>query len=575
MSPQLRVSLGQHSDKGRKEINQDFHGACLPDEPQLSAKGVALALADGISSSPVSQHAAQAAVRGFLEDYYCTSPAWSVKKSAQCVLMAVNSWLYSQTRQSPEPHEKDRGYVCTFSALVMKSTTAHLFHAGDARIYRLREGTLEQLTQDHRLWVSQEQSYLSRALGVTSNLEVDYQFTRLDAGDIFLAATDGVHQFVSERFMINAVGDHAADLDAAARAIVAEAFERGSGDNLTVLVARVDALPDREVSEVLRQQTELPPPPPLAPRMELDGYTIVRELHASARSHVFLATDKERGEAVVLKTLATGMREDNAHLERFLMEDWIAQRISNAHVMRAAGRGRKRNSLYTVAEFIDGQTLHQWIIDNPKPPLETVRRIVEQIATGLLAFHRLDMLHQDLRPQNVMIDRTGTAKIIDFGSTRVAGISENASPLSQGELLGTVQYMAPEYFLGEGGDGRSDLYSLGVIAYQMLSGRLPYGADVARARTRASQRRLHYQSVLADDREIPAWIDVVLQKAVHPDPNRRYAELSEFIYDLRHPNATWLSRTRAPLLERNPVAFWRGLALILAVVLVLVLVLVS
>jgi serine/threonine protein kinase len=130
------------------------------------------------------------------------------------------------------------------------------------------------------------------------------------------------------------------------------------------------------------------------------------------------------------------------------------------------------------------------------------------------------MLHQDLRPQNVMIDRTGTAKIIDFGSTRVAGISEMASPLSQGEMLGTVQYMAPEYYLGEGGDERSDLYSLGVIAYQLLSGRLPYGADVARARTRAAQRQLHYQSVLADDREIPAWIDAVLRKAVHPDPGR-------------------------------------------------------
>jgi serine/threonine protein kinase len=291
--------------------------------------------------------------------------------------------------------------------------------------------------------------------------------------------------------MINTVGDLSADLDAAARAIVAEALERGSHDNLTVLLARVDALPEREVSEVLRQQTELPPPPPLAPRMEIDGYAIVRELHASARSHVFLATDRENGAAVVLKTLSTEMREDGAHLERFLMEDWVAQRISNAHVMRAAGRGRKRNYLYTVAEFVDGQTLHQWIIDHPKPPLETVRRIVEQIATGLLAFHRLDMLHQDLRPQNVMIDRTGTAKIIDFGSTRVAGISENASPLSQGELLGTVQYMAPEYLLGEGGDERSDLYSLGVICYQMLSGRLPYGADVARARTRAAPRPQH------------------------------------------------------------------------------------
>jgi serine/threonine protein kinase len=170
-----------------------------------------------------------------------------------------------------------------------------------------------------------------------------------------------------------------------------------------------------------------------------------------------------------------------------------------------------------------------------------------------------------------MIDTTGTAKIIDFGSTRVAGIAENISPLAQGELLGTVQYMAPEYFLGEGGDSRSDLFSLGVIAYQMLSGRLPYGAEVSHARTRAAQRQLKYQSVLSEDREIPAWIDEVLRRAVHVDPARRHAELSEFIYDLRHPNAAYLDRTRAPLLERNPVAFWRSVALILAVALVVAL----
>jgi serine/threonine protein kinase len=201
-----------------------------------------------------------------------------------------------------------------------------------------------------------------------------------------------------------------------------------------------------------------------------------------------------------------------------------------------------------------------------------VRGIIEQIANGLMAFHRLEMLHQDLRPQNVMIDATGTAKIIDFGSTRVAGVAENISPLGQGEMLGTVQYMAPEYFLGEAGDTRSDLFSLGVIAYQLLSGRLPYGAQVSRARTRAAQRQLHYQSVLADDREIPAWIDEVLRRAVHVDPARRYAELSEFVYDLRHPNAAYLTRTRAPLLERNPVAFWRGVSLILAIALVVALI---
>jgi serine/threonine protein phosphatase PrpC len=571
MSGHLKISLGQYSDKGRKETNQDFHGACIPEEPQLSSKGIAIALADGISSSNVSQVASQSAVRVFLEDYYCTSPAWSVKKSAQQVLMAVNSWLYAQTQQSPYRYEKDRGYVCTMSALVLKSNTAHLFHAGDARIYRLRDDVLEQLTHDHRVHVSSEQSYLSRALGIQSHLDIDYQSLRIEQGDVYVFATDGVHEFASARLMINAVKDHAGDLDAAARLIAREAFDRGSHDNLTTLVVRVDALPAQDASEVHRQLTELPFPPELVARMHFDGFTILRELHASSRSHVYLASYDESPAPVVIKTLSTELRADVAQLERFLMEDWVAQRISNPHVLKAAARGRRRNFLYTVTEFVDGQTLHQWLIDNPKPPVETVRRVIEQIANGLNAFHRLEMLHQDLRPQNVMIDASGTVKIIDFGATRVAGISEIDSPLARSELLGTMQYTAPEYFLGESGTPSSDLFSLGVIAYQMLSGRLPYDAEVPKARTRAAQRQLKYRSVLDDEREIPAWIDEVLRKATHPDPTKRYEELSEFVYELRHPSQAYLTRTRAPLLERNPVAFWRGVSLILGVVVVVLL----
>ena len=117
-------------------------------------------------------------------------------------------------------------------------------------------------------------------------------------------------------------------------------------------------------------------------------------------------------------------------------------------------------------------------------------------------------------------------------------------------MLGTAQYTAPEYFLGESGSTRSDQFSLGVIAYQMLSGRLPYGDAVARSRTRAAQRRLAYRTVLDDEREIPVWFDEVLRKATHPDPLRRYEELSEFVHDLRHPNAAYLNQTRAPLIER-------------------------
>ncbi len=566
MPQHLTISIGQHSDKGAKEINQDFHGAYIPKEPQLSAKGIVVALADGISSSTVSHTASETLVKSFLEDYYCTSDAWSVKKSAHRVLMAANSWLYALTQQSQFRYDRDRGYVCTFSAMVIKSTTAHLFHVGDSRIYRLHGNALEQLTNDHRIWVSQDQSHLSRAMGINPQLDIDYKTVQIEAGDVFLLVTDGIYEFTNPALIVKTLGEHPRNLDQAAKALAEEALERGSTDNLTVQIVRIDALPDQDIGEAYQLATALPPPPILSARMELDGYTIVRELHSSSRSHVYLATDPDTKTPVVIKAPSIDLQNDPAYLERFLMEDWIARRINSAHVLKPCMPTRKRNFLYVVTEYVDGQTLAQWMIDNPKSSLEVVRSIVEQIAKGLLAFHRMEMLHQDLRPANIMIDRTGTVKIIDFGSTRVAGVVEIETPVERTNLLGTAQYSAPEYFLGENGTARSDLFSLGVIAYQMLCGELPYGTEIAKSRTREAQRNLLYRSVLDDHREIPAWIDAVLKKAVHPNPDKRYEELSEFVYDLRQPNQAYLNRARPPLIERNPVAFWKGVSTILAVI---------
>ncbi|MDX5152363.1 MAG: bifunctional protein-serine/threonine kinase/phosphatase [Acidiferrobacterales bacterium] len=568
MTMPLHIAIGQYSDKGRKPVNQDFHGATIPKEPLLSSKGVGVALADGISSSDVSQVASQTAIKGFFEDYYSTPESWSVKTSVQRVLLATNSWLYAQTRNGPYRYDINRGYVCTFSVLVFKSTTAHIFNAGDARIYRVSDRHLEQLTEDHRLWVSREQSYLSRALGMGDRLEIDYISHASEVGDIFVLATDGVYEFVPEEFVVDTIRKHQDDLDLAAQMIVEEALELGSTDNLTIQIARIKELPEPNINELHEQVTKLPFPPPLRPRMEFDGYEISRELHNSSRSHVYLAVDKESGQQVVLKVPSVDLRDDEAYLERFLMEEWVARRVENAHILKPCEQTRKRNYLYIVTEYIDGQTLVQWMHDNPKPDIETVRNIIEQIAQGLQALHRQEMLHQDLRPNNIMIDSAGTVKLIDFGSVRVAGVAEITTAKPQENILGTAQYTAPEYFLGETGTTRSDLFSLGVIAYQMLSGRLPYGASVARTSSHADQRKLAYQSVLDAKSTIPAWVDDAIRKAVYPDPSKRYDELSEFIFDLRHPNEAFLRKGRQPLIERNPLVFWKSVSLGLALIIV-------
>ena len=571
MTTQLRISVGQYSDKGRKPVNQDFHAAMIPHEPLLSSKGIVVALADGISSSEVSQIASETSVTGFLSDYYSTPESWSVKTSVQRVLHATNSWLYAQTRNGPYRYDIDRGYVCTISALVLKSTTAHIFHAGDSRVYRLAANSLEPLTEDHRLWVSREKSYLSRALGMRERLELDYRSHAVEAGDIFVLATDGVYEFAEEKFIAEMILAHQSDLELAARTIVEEALRCGSMDNLSIQIVRIDELPHHNIDELHRQASALPFPPELRPRMTFDGYEIVREVHNSSRSHVYLAVDIETGKQVILKVPSIDLRNDASYLERFLMEEWVAHRIDNAHVLKPFELTRKRNYLYTVTEFIEGQTLSQWMTDNPSPDIETVRIIVEQIARGLRALHRQEMLHQDLRPANIMIDKTGTVKIIDFGSVRVAGVAESTAVHEQQHILGTAIYTAPEYFLGETGTTRSDMFSLGIIAYQMLSGRLPYGTQVAKAATRAAQRKLVYDSVLDDERTIPAWVDEAIKKAVHPNPCMRYDVISEFVHGLRHPTRAFLNKARPPLMERNPVLFWKGVSLMLFLVILFLL----
>lgn len=567
----MSVSTGHYSCKGRKPTQQDFHACALPKGERLKMKGLAFAMADGISSSDVSHIASETAVKSFLDDYLCTSEAWSVRTAAERVLLATNSWLYAQTRNGPHRYDANRGYVCTFSALIIKARTAHLFHVGDSRIYRLREGALEQLTHDHRLWVSETESYLSRALGVNSHLDIDYRAEPVHEGDVFILTTDGVHEHCQTRQIIEAIAASDSELDTAARRLIDLALEQGSDDNLSIQIVRVDSLPDKNGPALSQQIEDLPFPPILEPRNEFDGHTILRELHANSRSHVYLALENASDTQVVLKTPSIDLRDDPDYLEHFLMEEWIARRINSAHIMKAGLPERPRNFLYTVSEFIDGQNLRQWLADNPEPDLETVRGIIEQAAKGLYALHRLEILHQDIRLENLMLDSQGTVKIIDFGAARVAGIVEASEP-KPSDMPGTALFMAPEYFLGETGTTRSDLYSLGVLAYHLLSGDFPYGPDVAKCRTATAQRRLIYQSVLNDDRAIPSWIDETLKKAVQANPEKRYQELSEFIHDLRHPNPAFVNKTRPPLMERNPVAFWQGVSALLMGVIVYLLV---
>jgi serine/threonine protein phosphatase PrpC len=561
-SAKLRISLGHASDKGIKADNEDFFGALVPEEPQLTYKGIAVAIADGMSSSDAGKQASHCCVVSFLEDYYSTPDSWSVVHAGQKILSATNSWLYSQGQAR---YASARGLVSTLSICVFKSTTAHVFHIGDSRLYRLRKGNLEQITRDHRVWISQEKSYLNRAMGIEPKLEVDYQALPLEKGDLFLMTTDGVHDFINEKALKRLLQENA-DLTLTAEKIVRMAADNKSDDNLTCQLVRIEELPPAKEDEILRRHTNLPFPPPLKPGMVLDGYRIEEELHASKRTQIYRAFDMKTGTPVVLKTPSILYDDDTHYIEHFLHEEWAGKRINNDNVLKTLGNDREKSGIYYVTEFLEGPTLRQWMDANPKADIKETRKILEQIAKGLRAFHRMEMLHQDLKPENIMFAKNGTVKIIDFGSVKIAGIKE-ITPLEHidhTEVLGTLNYTAPEYHLGQRGSIKSDLYSLGVIAYEMLNGTLPFGPDMPERPNQSSLAKLKYVPSIYHNIMVPAWIDGALKKATAINPQLRYDDLSEFLFDLSLPNPKFLRPDeRLPLMQRNPTGFWKGLSALL------------
>lgn len=561
MVARLKVTVGQFSDKGVKPENQDSLGFSVPTNlAVLETKGVACALADGISSSAEGKQASQACITGFISDYFSTPDSWSVKQSGGKVLTAINTWMHGQSN-----HYKDasRGLASTFSAIVIKSTTAHLFHVGDSRIYLFRDGELEQLTTDHRIRIDDNKEYLGRAFGVDYCLDIDYKSLTVEEGDRFLLTTDGVHDVVTDMQLRSLMRAETADPEELAAQICRQALEQNSADNVSCQVLQVDQLPSQDPNEVFAQLTALPFPPELYEGVILDGYRITRELHASSTSQLYLAVDTDTGDKVVIKTPSVNFEDDPAYLERFQLEEWIGRRVDNPHVVRTVEQKRPRRFLYYVLEYVDGKTLEQWLDDVGTLDLKTVRELVPQIASGLRAFHRLDMLHQDLKPGNIMISHDGVLKIIDFGSTKIAGIADISTPVERRELLGTKHYTAPEYLLGRPGTAQSDLFSLGCIVYQMLTGKLPYGDKLAGVRDQRGMNRLGYRPVSETISDIPLWVDKAIRKAVQLSPESRYEAMSEFESDLVKPNPDYLREEQPPLLQRNPIGFWRALSILL------------
>jgi serine/threonine protein phosphatase PrpC len=563
----LKASVGQVSVKGLKQQNEDSIGIYIPEEPLLTVKGMVAIVADGVSSAEAGKEASEMCVKNFINDFFSTPDSWTVKTSAQRILTALNRWLYGQ---GVGYLQAEHGYISTLSAMVVKSRVAHIFHIGDSRVYRLRNNDFEQITHDHAARVSKDSTYLTRAMGMDLMLDVDYYFEDVEVGDIFFLSTDGVHDFIADKELKRMVSEAGAseiyDFDPLCHKLVDLALERGSDDNLSCQIVRIDSIPCPNAEDAHVKLSELPFPPAVSPGMVVDNFQIMSELHASNRSQVYLVKDTDTDQLCVMKTPSANHDDDVAYKERFVMEPWIASRINCDHVVKVYNGAHPQTFLYYVCEYVPGETLAQWIINNPAPGIERVMKILAQLIKGLRALHRKETLHQDIKPANIIIGGDDHVTLVDFGSCYIAGIAEIETTFERENILGTDTYGAPEYKLGRRSSVKSDMFSLAVVVYEMLTGMHPFGEKFDSALSVNDYYRLTYIPARDINPMVPDWMDGALKKALNVSSELRYDALSEFIYDLKHPNSEFTDKSHIPLSQRNPLRFWQGVSAFLLMV---------
>lgn len=559
LSTELSFTVAQRSVAGVKPQNEDAIGIRLPKGSLLTNKGAVAVIADGVSAAEAGKEASETCVRNFLGDYFSTPDSWSVKKSTSQVLTALNRWLYGQGQQY---NDAQKGYISTFSTIIFKSQTAHVFHVGDTRIYRMRQGELEQLTRDHSISVNAKQTYLSRAMGLDVKLDVDWKDFPVEKEDLFFLSTDGIHDFISKKELSQELLKLTPECDEVAfektcEQIIELALANKSEDNLSCQILRVDGLPAQTINEAGRKLTELPFPPYLEEGVILDSYKVEKAVHVNSRSQVYIVRDVDTDERYCMKTPSAYFDDDLSYIERFIMESWIGSRISNPHVVKVIENNKEKNWLYYLTEYIEGITLEQWIKENPKPAVQDAVYILAQVSKGLRAMHRREILHQDIKPANIMIDNNGEVKIIDFGSCTSKGITEIATPLDEHGILGTAGYSAPEVVITGKGSVQSEVFSLAVLAYEMLTGKEPFSGKLNKCRTSEDYLRTKYIPCFDENPLVPIWIDGAIKKGLRFEADRRHADVLEFLHELQTPNSKYTSTHNAVLMDKNPLLVWQ------------------
>ncbi|MFZ5743671.1 MAG: protein kinase domain-containing protein [Pseudomonadota bacterium] len=550
-SGELTVAAGFASLTGPRAENQDFGGVHIGTALERARHGVIAAVADGVSGGKAGRAAAELAVHALIEGFYAVTDTLGPARAMQAPLTAYNRWLHAQGKG-----EAMTNSATTFTAFALRGRRAHLVHVGDSRAWRFSGGRLARLTTDHVRPEPDLNHVLIRAIGIEPELRLDHATIELAEHDRLLLTSDGVHGVLSDK-RIAAILAENTSAESTAQQLADAAIAAGGHDNATALVLDVVRLPEPDHDGILAGLSALPFVERPQPGESIDGFRIDRVLSEGRHAVLLVAADSEDGSAVVLKFPRREVLSERALRLAFAREMLLAQRVTSPFVLAAHPvRPDRQTALYGVQPLLDGETMQQRL-DRALPPLPAGLEAATRLTRAVAALHRLEVIHRDIKPDNVMMTADGGLKLIDLGVARLPRVED----FRPDEIPGTPGFMPPEQFEGNAGDELTDQFALGVTLYRWFTGKWPFGEQEAFQRPR-------FGKPLPPSRhrpEIPSWLDDAIVTAIQPDREARFGDVVELLRALEGGSSLERGGKRpVPLIERDPVRFWQVISALLA-----------
>ncbi len=506
----LFLDTGVATNKGKRGTNFDSCIATAPDNRM--EHGGLVACADGIAERPEAHEAARAAVQALSESYFAAPENWSTREALEQSVKAAHQVVASggEARRAS-----------SLSVLILRGRCWTVAHLGHTRVWLYREHALKLITQDHVIPRPTKRARIAKAVGFDTAMAADFSNGELCEGDIFLVTSDGVHDHLNGAALISILqsdlpAQHLADT------IVQRALETGTRDSASVCVARVEKLPDESRTDIDERADALQVVETVKSGDVIDGYTIKSVRHKDQRYRIYKALDQESGEVVALKFPVP--RPDQHHLaQSFLREEWSTRRISHPHVLRTLNiRPGRRTALYTVLAYHKGETLAQRLRRKGRLPLRQALLLSSQLASALALLHRDGVIHGDVRPNNLLLDKANKQLLLlGLGS----GATVNTSPPDLPDSRAGRNYLAPELLRGEQPNERSDIYAAGVTLYRMLSGKYPYG-KLKSAKPAEHRPFIPLSQYRAD---VPIAVEELVEQACAWDAEVRFGKSADFV----------------------------------------------